>query len=673
MSEVKTFLFSNEGIEPIKKFKYGKNWPVVYIIENGKQAYIGESVRAYNRAKEHIINPVRSELKNIHLITDEEYNVSATLDVESMLIQYMAAEGTFILQNGNEGLKSHNYYDREKYKTKFELVWSRLKQLSLVKKDLVQIRNSDLFKFSPYKELNDDQMAVADSVYSNILGNKGRTYIVNGKPGTGKTILAIYLMKLFREKEQTNKLKVGLVVPVASLRGTIKNVFSGIKGLRSSMVIGPNDVLKEQYDILIVDESHRLKQRKNLTNYRSFDTTNKTLGLGNAGNELDWIIKSSKYQILFYDRNQTIRPTDVGYKSFNELDAVYYNLSTQQRVSAGEEYTNFIDDIFNSNNPEKYSFPGYDFKMYSDLSSMINDIKLKDKELGLCRIVAGYAWKWNSRNKPGTHDIEINGEKLIWNSTTSDWVNSKNAINEVGCIHTVQGYDLNYVGIIIGPELSYNDIDKKFIVNLDNYHDVNGWRGVNDPKEIEMYIINIYKTLLSRGIKGTYVYIVDDNLSRYIKDRLNKIFNFNSEVKKLKHISPYINRYISVPLVGSAPCGQPLLGEQNVEDDILVDKDKIANGEKYFILKALGDSMNKLGINDGDLVLCKQKNTAYEGDKVVALIGDDVTIKEFHIDNNNIILRPRSTSDRHKPLIFTVDDDIRIQGIVQEVIKKNKF
>lgn len=97
------------------------------------------------------------------------------------------------------------------------------------------------------------------------------------------------------------------------------------------------------------------------------------------------------------------------------------------------------------------------------------------------------------------------------------------AINEVGCIHTVQGYDLNYVGVIIGPELYYDKNAKKFGINKEKYFDINGRNGIVDPDELERYIVNIYKTLLTRGIKGTYIYIVDKNFRQYFKEKLHSI------------------------------------------------------------------------------------------------------------------------------------------------------
>jgi DUF2075 family protein len=146
-------------------------------------------------------------------------------------------------------------------------------------------------------------------------------------------------------------------------------------------------------------------------------------------------------------------------------------------------------------------------------------IKEKNNEYGLCRMVAGYAWDWKTKNDDSIdYDIEIDGLKLKWNSKTQDWVNSENSINEVGCIHTIQGYDLNYTGVIIAPEFGY-DLDKgEFFVDKEKYKDTAGYVGIENEEELFEYIKNIYKTLLTRGIKGTYVYVSNESLKDYLSD-----------------------------------------------------------------------------------------------------------------------------------------------------------
>jgi DUF2075 family protein len=193
------------------------------------------------------------------------------------------------------------------------------------------------------------------------------------------------------------------------------------------------------------------------------------------------------------------------------------------RVEAGEEFIEFIEAFFDQKTPKQVVFPNYDFRIFDDVGAMVNEIKAKDKQHKLARMVAGYAWPWHTKDKSKSsqnYDIDIGGIQLIWNSTATDWVNSPNAVNEVGCIHTVQGYDLNYVGVIIGPEFTYDTDNKRFKVDREKYFDTNGRNGVTDPNELERYIINIYKTLLTRGILGTYVYIVDPELRKYFRSQM---------------------------------------------------------------------------------------------------------------------------------------------------------
>ena len=388
----------------------------------------------------------------------------------------------------------------------------------MVKNELIQIKNSDLFKYSPYKALTDEQLMIANQILHDVKTRTHGTFIIHGGPGTGKTILATYLVKSLKEMEWSKDLNVGLVLPMTSIRNTIKKVFKSIKGLSSKMVIGPSETLNE-YDILLVDEAHRLRQRKNIVNYKSYDDANKSLGLDKDATELDWVMKCSDVQILFYDENQSVRPSDVSPVLFSKLPVKVFKLHSQLRIGTGddgEKYIKFIQDVFDLVTVNGDKFNNYDFKIYDDIHQMAADIKSKNEEIDLCRMVSGYAWPWASKKDPSKHDIEIDGLKLAWNSVNHNWVNSKNAINEVGCIHTVQGYDLNYTGVIIGPEISYDSQEKKFIIHPEKYMDANGKRGAN-VEDLERYIINIYKTLLTRGIKGTYVYIVDKDLRAYFK------------------------------------------------------------------------------------------------------------------------------------------------------------
>lgn len=679
MSQIKTFEFNPLGFEKIREYHYGRDWPIVYLLEASNEAYVGETTNFYNRSKQHYENSERKKLKRAHIITDETYNKSAALDIESFLITHLAAEGSFLMQNRNDGIREHNYYQRAEYQAKCEIIWKELIEKGLVQKEVYEIENSDLFKYSPYKSLTEEQYLFVKKLVKDIENDNAKTYVVEGAPGTGKTILATYLMKYLKDHEKTKHLKIALVAPMSGLRSTIQQVFRATAGLKANMVIGPNAVASESYDLVIVDEAHRLKKRKNLgVAFKAFDNVNKKLGLPKDATQLDWILKSTKRQVLFYDQGQSVLPADIDDIDLRSKNAQFYTLTKQMRIQAGEEYVQLIEAILNQRQVIGLKLKDYEFQVFDSVAEMHQAIKTKDKIHGLSRLVAGFAWPWITNPANGTpkqdFDIEIDAYKLRWNSKTKDWVNSSGAIDEVGCIHTVQGYGMNYVGVIIGPELYYDEKNKKIAVDKSKYCDRNGHAGVTDPNELERYIKNIYRTLLTRGIKGTYVYIVDKSLRNYLKKQLeletSRKIDFAEFYNEKKIVSPFTMEMIKIPLVGSAPCGKPLLGEENIEKYIEVEKNKIKPGANYFIIRADGDSMNKAGINDKDLILCRFSEKGETGDKVVALLGgENVTIKYYDKRDGRRILLPKSTNPKHQPIIPEEGDSV--QGIVQEVIQNN--
>lgn len=485
-TKIKSYLFNKSEIENLKQNKFGMNWPVVYILNNDKKAYIGESANAIQRMQNHLTNKGRrNKYKKFHLICDETFNKSAIEDIESLLIDYMNADQKYKLDNIQLGKsKAHNYYQKQYYIDKFDGIWKILKKNKLVDHHLTTIRNSDIFKYSPYKTLTEDQEETAHSIFNALLyqyeRNINTTFIVNGGAGTGKTILAIYLIKtisnimnnnynmedleelaedgfyedgyldaLFKLKSE-KQFKIALVVPMQSFRKTLKKVFASVNGLKASMVIGPSEVVNKEYDLLVVDEAHRLRRKVNLMPglHNTFKKNNELLNLHESSTELDWILASSSFQILFYDKNQSVKPSDVrrdDFKNINKYRNVdEFNLTTQLRVKGGADYINYVDELL-SGKAKKKDIKEYDLQMFNDLGQMLNQIKEKDKQFGLCRNVAGYSWKWETKGKMYSEcihkklfDIKIKDISLIWNTTDKDWVNSKNALDEIGCIHTIQ-------------------------------------------------------------------------------------------------------------------------------------------------------------------------------------------------------------------------------------------
>lgn len=261
--------------------------------------------------------------------------------------------------------------------------------------------------------------------------------------------------------------------------------------------------------------------------YHTFDTVNEKLKIEN-GDELDWIMTCSDYQILFYDAQQSIKPSDVRKEKFRQIienkGTIQYNLTSQMRVKGGEYYITAVQKLLHNQLEKAIKCQSYELKIFDDIEEMYDAIRNKDKEEGLCRMVAGYAWPWSTKGisiqdikLQNLYDISIDENHYIWNTTNKDWVNTTNAINEIGCIHTIQGYDLNYTGVIIGLDLKYNKETQSIYIDKNNYYDRNGKTNIQNEQELYDYILNIYKVLLTRGIKGTYIYICDEDLREYFK------------------------------------------------------------------------------------------------------------------------------------------------------------
>ena len=225
------------------------------------------------------------------------------------------------------------------------------------------------------------------------------------------------LVEMIKEIKRRNpKPSIALVIPMQSFRTTVKKLFKHVKGLSQDMVIGPSDLAmkKGKYDLSIVDEGHRLRQRKNLSSYfKAFDDANKALNLNPAeANELDWVKLKSKQHIIFYDSGQSIKPSDVHQTAFDQLRAntatKRLELKTQFRVSAGNNYAKFIDDLFHQNlNPKIHKFRNYELKLFTSIRDFKNAVQEKEKEHQLSRMIAGFSWEWKSKKNKNRHDIEI--------------------------------------------------------------------------------------------------------------------------------------------------------------------------------------------------------------------------------------------------------------------------
>ncbi len=717
--------FSKEALSALEQNNWVKNqWPLVYFIQNDqlKIAYVGESTNASGRIRNHLANPERLKLNKISIIGSDKFNKSATLDMESSLIQYIQAEGTFNLQNGNFGLINHNYYQQDLYKNLFKEVWNKLLEKKIVTRSLTEIENSELFKYSPYKSLNEDQYKSVLEILQGLTSKNTNRILVKGSAGTGKTILATYLMKLLHsdidslhyedynddELREINYIKafrvkypnpkIGLVIAMTSLRGSLENVFKKIPGLKASMIINPSDTfkLKEKYDLLIVDEAHRLRKYKNISWMGAFKKNNQKLGLDDNGTELDWLLANSKNQLFFYDAAQSVKPSDVDVSHFSALlddpDTLKLELKSQMRVIGGSNYINFVDDLLHVKRESnvRFSAEGYDLKVFDSLTDLYEELGKKEAALGLCRLVAGYSWPWLSKENKTAIDIKIEGLSFQWNQTDNDWINSENAFKEIGCIHTTQGYDLNYVGVIFGKEISYNKATGEIEIDPSQYYDINGKKGISDIRDLKAYIINIYKTIMYRGIRGTYVYACNPELREYLKEH---IASFRQElpfrVLRSEEIKPYVN---AVPFVDITAAAGPFGDLQvSLDADWVELPMHIAARKGYFICRVKGESMNKR-IPNGAYCLFKQDEGGSRNGKIVLVrstaiqdadFGSGYTVKEYHStkkstedrwEHETIMLKPLSTHAEYETLELSGDSlqHFEVMGVFERVISLNR-
>jgi DUF2075 family protein len=550
-----------------------RDWPVVYTLSSDRAVYVGETTSAVSRMHQHSLSGKKSDLTQLRIVVDGEFNKSVCLDLEAHLIRWFGGDATYEVRNANAGIASANYFSRDGYRARFAEVFEALKADGLFRSTIREIENSEFFKFSPFKELNEIQAAVVVDILEGLTEDlaadprreRTSTTVVQGDPGTGKTVVAIYLMKLIQdiaradatvadqETEESvfaefflpdvvelfREFRVGLVIPQQALRATLKNVFRKTAGLRPDMVLTPFDVGNgdELWDLLIVDETHRLTQRAvqghpSLTKLYPEITARIFGGPDDSKTQVDWIQARSRHQIFLLDGAQSVRPSDVPRAALRELtaraerDHRTYRLSQQMRVRADTDYVRYVRGMFDGGPPDPAALGRYDLRLFDHVGALRDEIRARDQETGLARMAAGFAWAWISKGIPGDsapYDIQVDGEQMRWNRTDRDWIMSPSAIDEVGSIHTLQGYDLNYAGVIIGLDLRVDPRTGRLMFDRDSYFDRKGKSNNNllgitySDADLLEYVLNAYRVLLTRGILGTYVYACDPALREQLR------------------------------------------------------------------------------------------------------------------------------------------------------------
>ncbi|MFS0954657.1 DNA/RNA helicase domain-containing protein [Enterococcus durans] len=523
------------------------NNPVTYIYFNlrSKIIYIGETSSFKNRHKEHLAE--KKPKINYQLFTDclviysKLFHKSAILYLESLLLNYMIAEADktkFVFANGNNGQTKINYENKEEILTNvfYELWTHELSDLGLVNnQNLNELRESLLFKYSPFKQLSHEQKEIIGEIERNLFAK----FLVEAPAGSGKSVLFTSLA--FSLADKYPDLKIG-VVTTGNLIRQFNLIFKSIN-LSSRLTVKTGSQLitdakkkHENFDIIIVDEAHKLKK------YYKKDHPNARRHLNKDDEEITLLEEITEGLVLLYDPYQGIKPQNISPSEVRRLTNNYQKLSMSQQFRiggngsfSGEDYLKGI--LYGLQLSEERDFNQEVFKdeyfgIVNSFKEVIDyvDVRSHAYPETTNRVIAGYCREWISStskkfNKGKTleelpYDWEIDGIKRRWNSTYEDWVKKPNSEREIGSIHAIQGYDLNYSGVIIGNDITVKH--GKIVAVPENYKDIGGTplKKEFSLSELTEYILNIYYVLLSRGIDGCRVYFEDKKVEKLFRERL---------------------------------------------------------------------------------------------------------------------------------------------------------
>ena len=374
------------------------------------------------------------------------------------------------------------------------------------------------------------EYAIAAAI-DTVASNSKNVFIVKGGPGTGKSVLAVNLLVELNKRGMTSFYVTKNTAP--------RNVYS--KKLKGSYTKKDIDHLFQSsgnfideennaIDCLIVDEAHRL--------------TGKTLrGRYFVGeNQVKEIIRAAKLSIFFLDEDQQVTLQDIGNeeeitKFAKEFDAgIYtYELDSQFRCNGSDGYIAWLDNILEIRETANYDLEGFDyeFKVFDDPNEMRKAIEEKNKINNKSRIVAGYCWEWpkGNRRNPNFHDIvipEYNFE-MSWNLEGGElFAIGEDTVKQAGCIHTTQGLEFDYIGIIIGPDMRYENghVITDYTKRAKSDQSLKGIGKYSDEEKIKIsnrIIKNTYRTLMTRAMKGCYIFCTDKNLQEYLKGKLKEL------------------------------------------------------------------------------------------------------------------------------------------------------
>ncbi|MGI6617585.1 MAG: DUF2075 domain-containing protein [Saccharofermentanales bacterium] len=397
---------------------------------------------------------------------------------------------------------------------------------------------TSLFNGNDAFTLIDDQAVAFEKIahQCSLRSQQKNVIIVEGGPGTGKSVVS---MNVFGKLLSQGK-NVKFVAPNAAFRKVLVEKLyqdrAGKKAYLEHLVSGSlsfYDVPRDLYDVLIVDEAHRLKDR--------------TAYMYRGENQVEDIINAAKVSVFFIDDGQQIRREDLGSVSSINDAAIRYGahvthmtLSAQFRCSGAEGYVNWITDVLQlerTGNEEGWDEGDFDFRIFDTPQQVYEIISQHQLNGSDARILAGYAWPWTTQ---GNSDAQVRDVRIDeydfampWNSraNSSLWAINPEGKEQIGCIHTSQGLEFDYVGVLFGNDITFDPTTGEVKGVYEEYYDRTGKSGLrNNSEELTLYIKSIYKILCSRGMKGCYIFVRDKNLKQYMSQRLSAAKNRQYEI-----------------------------------------------------------------------------------------------------------------------------------------------
>jgi len=405
-------------------------------------------------------------------------------------------------------------------------------------KKLLESASKIVSNNSDFSLLNDQiyaKNAILDKIKKAEKNKEKNVVIVKGGPGTGKTVIALNILAEMATKKKTVFFSTKSKPLIEAIKHKIDR--SNAKLLFTSLTpFIPSRVKENQVDILIIDEAHRIGKTSNNQFTRKSDRTNMP--------QVEQLVRCAKTSVFFIDDKQVIRFLEVGNTDLIKEAAKKYNciikevpLVSQFRCAGSENYLDWLEYVLGHSDreiifdPEKEDF---DFQIIDSPEKLYEIIKQKNKEDGItARLTAGYCWKWSKeldQNGELVKDVRIGDFAMPWETHDKikppngyvrwyEWAYKSEGIKQVGCIYTAQGFEFDYIGVIIGPDLKH-DKGKDCL-----YGDV---EATEDPvlkrkkERFDGYVKNIYRVLMSRGLKGCYVYFVDKNTEQFFKSKMKK-------------------------------------------------------------------------------------------------------------------------------------------------------